>query len=158
LIEILVYETPSKGVGSVHHAPFGTCLPYCFCPSSGGNFIRSSIETLSESDSLSSEFGKDVAGGIVRAAKKWGRLEQDLKSGLLWFPYWGLPVHKESRAQVYWGYGTILGDRDINEHCFDWLKLIKKSRLNLIVWRDSVPGPGPFPFVPPGFLQFRYNV
>jgi aldehyde:ferredoxin oxidoreductase len=31
-------------------------------------------------------------------------------------------VHKESRAQVYWGYGTILGDRDINEHCFDWLK------------------------------------
>ncbi|MBL7176975.1 MAG: aldehyde:ferredoxin oxidoreductase [Desulfobacteraceae bacterium] len=69
-----------------------------------------------------SEFGKDIAGGIVRAAKKWGRLEQDLKSGLLWFPYWGLPVHKESRAQVYWGYGTILGDRDINEHCFDWLK------------------------------------
>jgi aldehyde:ferredoxin oxidoreductase len=61
-----------------------------------------------------SEFGKDVAGGIVRAAKKWGRLEQDLKSGLLWFPYWGLPVHKESRAQVYWGYGTILGDRDIS--------------------------------------------
>ena len=69
-----------------------------------------------------SEFGKDVAGGIVRAAKKWGRLEMDLKNGLLWFPYWGLPVHKESRAQVYWGYGTILGDRDINEHCFDWLK------------------------------------
>jgi aldehyde:ferredoxin oxidoreductase len=68
------------------------------------------------------EFGKDIAGGIVRAAKKWGRLEKDLKSGLLWFPYWGLPVHKESRAQVYWGYGTILGDRDINEHCFDWLK------------------------------------
>ena len=24
--------------------------------------------------------------------------------------------------QVYWGYGTLLGDRDINEHGFDWLK------------------------------------
>jgi aldehyde:ferredoxin oxidoreductase len=31
-------------------------------------------------------------------------------------------VHKEPRAQVYWGYGTLLGDRDINEHDFDWIK------------------------------------
>jgi len=38
------------------------------------------------------------------------------------FPYWGLPIHKEPRSQVYWGYGTILGDRDINEHGLDWLK------------------------------------
>lgn len=38
------------------------------------------------------------------------------------FPYWGIPIHKEPRAQVYWGYGTLLGDRDINEHDFDWLK------------------------------------
>ena len=38
------------------------------------------------------------------------------------FPYWGIPIHKEPRAQVYWGYGTILGDRDINEHDLDWLK------------------------------------
>ncbi|MCP5109017.1 MAG: aldehyde ferredoxin oxidoreductase, partial [bacterium] len=54
--------------------------------------------------------------------KKWGRLEEDLKSGLLSFPFWGLPVHKEPTAQLEWGYGTILGDRDINEHGFDWLK------------------------------------
>lgn len=33
--------------------------------------------------------------------------------GILAFPYWGIPVHKEPRAQVYWGYGTLLGDRDI---------------------------------------------
>ena len=69
-----------------------------------------------------SEFGEDVSKGVVRAAEKWGRLDADLKSGLLMFPYWGLPIHKEPRAQVYWGYGTILGDRDINEHCFDTLK------------------------------------
>lgn len=69
-----------------------------------------------------SEFGEDISNGFVRAAEKWGRLEQDLKSGMLHFPYWGLPLHKEPRAQVYWGYGTLLGDRDINEHEFDWIK------------------------------------
>ena len=69
-----------------------------------------------------SQFGSDVAGGFVRASEKWGRREQDLKSGLLMFPYWGIPIHKEPRAQVYWGYGTLLGDRDINEHDLDWLK------------------------------------
>jgi aldehyde:ferredoxin oxidoreductase len=71
-----------------------------------------------------SRFGQDISGGFVRAAEAWGRLQQDLNSGILAFPYWGLPVHKEPRAQVYWGYGTLLGDRDINEHGFDWLKLM----------------------------------
>jgi aldehyde:ferredoxin oxidoreductase len=71
-----------------------------------------------------SQFGQDISGGFVRAAEKWGRLEEDLNSGILAFPYWGLPVHKEPRAQVYWGYGTLLGDRDINEHGYDWLKLL----------------------------------
>ena len=69
-----------------------------------------------------SEFGKDISGGFVYAAEKWGRREKDLNNGLLMFPHWGLPVHKEVRAQVYWGYGTMLGDREINEHDFDWLK------------------------------------
>jgi aldehyde:ferredoxin oxidoreductase len=69
-----------------------------------------------------SQFGRDISGGFVRAAEKWGRRKEDLDSGILAFPYWGLPIHKEPRAQVYWGYATLLGDRDINEHDFDWLK------------------------------------
>lgn len=103
-------------------------IPKCpldFSVYGSGEFVEQFVKMVAYGDDGKghvSEFGKDVAGGIVRAAKKWGRLEKDLKSGLLWFPYWGLPVHKESRAQVYWGYGTILGDRDINEHDFDWLK------------------------------------
>jgi aldehyde:ferredoxin oxidoreductase len=68
------------------------------------------------------QFGRDISGGFVRAAEKWGRREEDLDSGILAFPYWGIPIHKEPRAQVYWSYGTLLGDRDINEHGFDWLK------------------------------------
>jgi aldehyde:ferredoxin oxidoreductase len=67
-------------------------------------------------------FGDDIAEGTIRAAKKWGRLDEDLASGVLPFPFWGLPVHKEPVAQLEWGYGTLLGDRDINEHAFDWMK------------------------------------
>jgi aldehyde:ferredoxin oxidoreductase len=63
-----------------------------------------------------SEYGNDIAEGIFRAAMKWGRLEKDLETGDLDFPYWGIPNHYDPRTQLEWGYGTILGDRDINEH------------------------------------------
>ncbi|MBW1710318.1 MAG: aldehyde:ferredoxin oxidoreductase [Deltaproteobacteria bacterium] len=89
------------------------------------DFVEQFVKMLSYgNDGLDSksQFGEDITQGFVRAAKKWGRLKADLKSGLLMFPYWGIPIHKEPRAQVYWGYGTILGDRDINEHDLDWLK------------------------------------
>jgi len=63
------------------------------------------------------DIGLDLRDGVVRAAKKWGRLEQDLKSGLLQFPYWGYPEHGyDGRGSLEWGYGSILSDRDINEH------------------------------------------
>jgi len=70
-------------------------------------------------------FGDDLAEGFVRAAAKWGRLDGDqgdLKTGRLPFPNWGLPRHKEPRSQLDWSYGSILGDRDINEHGFDQLR------------------------------------
>ena len=63
--------------------------------------------------------GDDIAEGFYRAAERWGRLEEDLRSGILNFAYWGQPTHSyDPRAEVSWGYGSILGDRDINEHCF----------------------------------------
>ncbi|OGP57258.1 MAG: hypothetical protein A2V67_01000 [Deltaproteobacteria bacterium RBG_13_61_14] len=68
--------------------------------------------------------GDDLAEGFYRAAKKWGRLEEDLNSGLLRFAYWGLPDHYDPRFQLEWGYGSILGDRDINEHGFVALFMI----------------------------------
>jgi aldehyde:ferredoxin oxidoreductase len=70
-------------------------------------------------------FGDALAEGFVRAAQKWGRLDGDdgdLKTGRLMFPIWGLPRHKEARSQLDWAYGTVLGDRDINEHGFDQLR------------------------------------
>ncbi len=64
--------------------------------------------------------GNDMAEGIMRAAKKWGRLEKDLDSGLLPFPNWGYHEHYDPRLEVEWSYGSILGDRDINEHDINW--------------------------------------
>ncbi|MBN2105947.1 MAG: aldehyde:ferredoxin oxidoreductase [Deltaproteobacteria bacterium] len=71
-----------------------------------------------------SQFGQDIEQGALRAAAKWGRLDEDLASGLLNYPYWGYPYHYDPRAQLEWGYGSILGDRDINEHCIYRLKYL----------------------------------
>jgi len=78
------------------------------------------------------EFGNDIAEGFVRAAKKWGILEGEygLKSGMLPFSCWGVPDHRDNRAHLEWGYGTILGDRDTNEHDFDILHQDPKRASN----------------------------
>lgn len=66
--------------------------------------------------------GDDMAEGFYRAAERWGRLEEDLTSGILEYPYWGLPEHLyDPRAEVSWGYGTIMAERDMNEHDFNGL-------------------------------------
>ena len=90
-------------------------------------------------------FGDVLAEGFVRAAEAWGRLSgdnSDLKTGRLPFPHWGLPRHKLERSQLDWAYGTILGDRDINEHCFDLLRAFptyyKRRNIPLPPARDIV--------------------
>lgn len=66
--------------------------------------------------------GNDIAEGLIRAAERWGRLEEDLKTGNLLYPYWGCPDHMyDPRAELEWGYCSILGDRDMNEHDFNHL-------------------------------------
>lgn len=64
--------------------------------------------------------GAELKGGFVRFAEKRGRLAADFKSGILNYPYWGLPNHGyDPRAELEWGYGSMVGDRDINEHGFN---------------------------------------
>ena len=77
------------------------------------------IEALINSIAHRKGIGNDIAEGTPRAAKKWGRLEEDLESGLLRLMAWGYQEHYDPRVQVEWGYGSILGDRDINEHCIN---------------------------------------
>ena len=79
------------------------------------------IEQLLQMVAYREGIGEDLADGLVRAAEKWGRREEDLESGLLPYPHWGLPLHYDPRFQIEWGYGSILGDRDINEHALNVL-------------------------------------
>jgi len=82
--------------------------------------------------------GDDFAEGFFRAAKRWGRLEEDLKTGILDYSYWGLPAHSyDPRAEVEWGYGSILGDRDINEHDFNQLFWYPSGA----IWAKRTPQP-----------------
>jgi aldehyde:ferredoxin oxidoreductase len=58
--------------------------------------------------------GAALSEGAPRSAKQWGRLEEDLETGLLQYPQWGYPWH--SSTQPCWGLPSILGERDVNEH------------------------------------------
>jgi aldehyde:ferredoxin oxidoreductase len=65
--------------------------------------------------------GADLADGLMRAARKWGRLEQDLATGLLGKPHWGYTWHW-SLPYVEQAYGSLMGDREVTEHAFSSLR------------------------------------
>jgi aldehyde:ferredoxin oxidoreductase len=63
-------------------------------------------------------FAEALSEGAYRAAQTWRRLDDDLRTGELPYAHWGIPMHFDPRTELEWGYGTILSDRDINEHDF----------------------------------------
>jgi aldehyde:ferredoxin oxidoreductase len=76
-------------------------------------------EKLIHALSTKADIGRDMVDGWVQTAIKWGR-EDDLKTGAMQFSYWGWPEHGyDPRAELEWGYGSIMGDRDMNTHCFN---------------------------------------
>lgn len=89
-------------------------------------FAKRFLETIAERDT---PFGDALAEGFPRALERWGRLD-DIGQATpedqahLQFPYWGMPEHHyDGRSQLDFGYGSILGDRDVNEHAFTTLYL-----------------------------------
>lgn len=80
-------------------------------------FIETLLRMVAEREGI----GDDISEGFFRASKRWGRFDEDISTGLLDYPYWGMPNHYDPRAELEWGYGSILGDRDINEHGFNIL-------------------------------------
>jgi aldehyde:ferredoxin oxidoreductase len=78
------------------------------------------IQTLARSVSLREGIGDVLSGGCARAAEAWGRYKEDTDSGLLALPNWGYSAHLDPRIEVEWSYGSILGERDINEHSFSF--------------------------------------
>ncbi len=61
--------------------------------------------------------GADLAEGILEAAKKWGRLEEDMNSGALRLPAYGASWH-HALPGVDWAYSYILMSGDPMWHGF----------------------------------------
>ncbi|MBP1624303.1 MAG: aldehyde ferredoxin oxidoreductase, partial [Acidobacteria bacterium] len=61
--------------------------------------------------------GADLAEGTLEAAKRWGRLEEDLNSGALRFPAYGASWH-HSLPGVDWAYSYIFMSGDPMWHGF----------------------------------------
>jgi aldehyde:ferredoxin oxidoreductase len=59
--------------------------------------------------------GDALAEGCMRAAQRWGRLEQDLESGALRFPAWGATGHW-TLPSAEWAYNYLLGAGDPSWH------------------------------------------
>ena len=79
------------------------------------------IDTLLHRIAYREEIGDDLAEGLARAAVKWGRWDEDTATGLLDRPYWGYCMHYDPRVEAEWGFATILGERDVNEHALNWI-------------------------------------
>jgi aldehyde:ferredoxin oxidoreductase len=77
-------------------------------------------QALGDSIVNQTDIGADLALGLGACAEKWGRLEEDTTSGILPLQEYGLPHHYDARTEAEWGYGSLIGDRDINEHDFNW--------------------------------------
>ena len=110
-------------------------------------------EALCESILTQTDVGADLALGVAQCAKKWGRLEKDLASGILPLQEWGYAHHYDARTEVEWGYGSIMGERDINEHDFNWVvywtpticglfgvePIVSAERLSQIIAKKGAP-------------------
>jgi len=79
------------------------------------------VKSLLDSIVHQTDVGKDLALGLWQCAKKWGRLEQDLDTGILALMCWGYMHHYDGRTEAEWGYGSLMCERDINEHDFNWI-------------------------------------
>ncbi len=60
--------------------------------------------------------GKDLTEGLARAAKKWETYDRDLASGALNLGYWGAAMHYDPRTEAEWGFGSLMGERDLMLH------------------------------------------
>jgi len=81
--------------------------------------------------------GELLADGVMRAAELWGRLEEDLDSGLLPYPNWGFMSHW-IMPQAEWPYSNLLGDRDINEHDFNFTWTITNRITDILSAEQAV--------------------
>jgi aldehyde:ferredoxin oxidoreductase len=113
MINYLVALNKAGVIGQGSAYSFQTNLP--FNKVGDMQFVRDLFYKIAYKEDI----GADLNQGVPRASAKWGRLKQDLASGLLNMPYWGYRQHYEPRTEVYWGYASIMSDRDICCHDFN---------------------------------------
>ncbi len=73
-------------------------------------------EALMRQIALRQGIGNDLAEGCARFAEKIGRYKQDVNSGLLGLAYWGTANHYDPAVEAEWGFGSLLGERDLMLH------------------------------------------
>ncbi len=78
-------------------------------------FVERMVEQIEKQEGI----GKYLFKGLAQAAIDLGRYEQDLRSGILPLQEWGYSHHYDARTEVEWGYGSLLGSRDCNDHDFN---------------------------------------
>lgn len=77
--------------------------------------------------------GDQLADGVARAAHAWGTWDEDSATGELQHPNWGYGAHYSNQCETDWIFGSILGDRDINEHSFNhWVYWMPKAFVTLL--------------------------
>ena len=77
------------------------------------------------------DVGKYLHMGLAKGAEALGRYEEDTDSGILPLQAWGYPQHYDARTEVEWGFASLIGDRDINEHDLNGLVFWTPSRAAL---------------------------
>jgi aldehyde:ferredoxin oxidoreductase len=60
--------------------------------------------------------GNDMAEGAARFSAKYGLYNEDLHKGILRLTYWGTSDHYDPTTEAEWGYGSLLGERDLMLH------------------------------------------
>jgi aldehyde:ferredoxin oxidoreductase len=73
-------------------------------------------DTLMRKISNRDGVGNDLAEGCARLAEKYGLYKEDVASGVLPLPYWGTADHYDARVEAEWGFGSLLGERDLMLH------------------------------------------
>jgi len=67
------------------------------------------------------DIGAYFIDGIVPGIESLGHGE-DVDNGTLHYPYYGMPEHGyDPRAELEWGYATLMTDRDMNDHGLNWI-------------------------------------
>jgi aldehyde:ferredoxin oxidoreductase len=96
--------------------------------------------------------GNDLAEGLMRAAQKWGTAQKDLETGRLCMPGYGIMYH-HWLPSVYWAYGSILSERDINEtsvQTFPYAKLSAEDAVKVYTAKLS-------PYNDPYMMNFAWQ-